>query len=131
MNTIQPGQQPTEPASDEGWRARLGRVVGSLVRVESVDREFLGPDEVDLARERVRSTLQTAALAMARSRPDLARGLIGEATEAVQRVFDTDATNVSEALSRLEDIASSTDRVEPPELADSRAEISRLLGGMR
>jgi|GEM_PF-1969919 len=131
VNTIQPGQQAADAGSDEGWRARLGQVVGSLVRVESVDREFLGPDEIDMARDRVRSTLQTAALAIARSRPDVARGLIGEAADAVRRVFDIDATNVSEALRRLEALASSIDRVEPPELADSRAEISRLLGDLR
>lgn len=130
-NMIQPGSRSVEPGTEEGWRARLGRVVGGLVRVESVDREFLGPDEVDMARERVRSMLQTAALAIVRSRPELARGLIGEAVDAAENVFDMDSASVSEALGRLDEIAGNVDRVEPPELGDSRAEISRLLGEMR
>lgn len=131
VKTLQPGNRPAEPGSDEGWRARLGRVIGGLVRVESVDREFLGPDEVDMARERVRSMLQTAALAIVRSRPELARKVIGQAVDAAKSVFDSDSAAVAEALGRLEEIAATIDRVEPPELGDSRAEISRLLGGMR
>ena len=130
-NTIQPGSRSVEPGSDEGWRARLGRGVGGLVRVESVDREFLGPDEVDMARERVRGMLQTAALAIARSRPELARKVIGQAVDAAKSVFDSDAASVAEAVGRLEEIAANVGRVELPELGDSRAEISRLLGGMR
>jgi len=130
--TLQPGEAPAEdPGAGKGWRSRLGQVVGSLVRVESVDRDFLGPDEVDLARERVSSTLQTAGLAMVRARPDLARRLLGEAADAAQRVFDTEAANVSDALSWLEKTAASSSQAEPPELGDSRAEISRLLGEMR
>jgi len=131
VKTVQPGQQPDESGRPDGWRARVGQVVGSLVRVESVDREFLGPDEIDMARERVRSTLQTAAFAMVRSRPDLARRLIGEAADAVQRVFDVEAADVAEALNWLEAAAANDARVEPPDLTESRAEISRLLGGRR
>jgi len=131
VKTVQPGQPPADDGSGEGWRARLAQVAGRLVRVEAVDREFLGPGEIDLARERVRGMLQTAALAIARSRPDLARGLISQAQDAVRSIFETDAAGVSAALGRLEEIASNADRVEPPELADSRAEIARLLGGMR
>lgn len=131
VKTLQPGQAPAEPGAGVGWRSRLGEVVGSLVRVESVDREFLGPDEVDLARERVSSMLQTAGLSMVRARPDLARRLIGEAADAAHRVFDTEATSVSDALSWLEETAASSSRAQPPELGDSRAEIAGLLGEMR
>lgn len=131
VKTIQPGQSPADGEPEKGWRARLARVAGSLIRVESVDREFMGPGEIDLARERVRGLLQTAASALARSRPDLARGLISEAEDAVREIFETDAASVSAALARLEEITSNADRVQPPELADSRAEIARLLGEMR
>lgn len=131
VNTIQPAQPSSGPGSDDSWRARLSRVAGRLVRVESVDRAFLAPDEIDVARARVRSALHTAALAMARSRPELARSLIGEAAEAAQPVFDSDDPNVSEALGWLADFAAGTDRVEPPEVLESRAEISRLLGVMQ
>lgn len=131
VKTAQPGTPAADTGSDEGWRARLGQVVGSLVRVESVDREFLGPDEIDRARAQVRSLLQTAALAMVRSRPDLARDLIGEAGDAVQRVFDTESENVSAALDRLDEIAAEAAGTAPPELTESRTEISRLLGEIR
>ncbi len=131
VKTVQPGQPAARSDSGEGWRSRLGQVVGNLVRVESVDREFLGPGEIDLARERVRSLLQTAALALVRSRPDLARDVLDETTEAVRLVFDTDAANVAEALGHLEEIGAAARRVQTPELSDSRAEISRLLGEIR
>lgn len=131
VKTVQPGRQPNDSDPADGWRDRLGQVVGSLVRVESVDREFLGPDEIDRAREQVRSLLQTAALALVRSRPELARSLVGQAAEAAQRVFDSEASEVGQALAWLEDTAASVARVEPPDLTRSRAEISTLLGGLR
>lgn len=129
--TVQPGQQRDEAGRPDGWRGRMGQVLGSLVRVESVDREFLGPDEIDMARERVHSTLQTAAFAMVRSRPDLARRLMGEAADAVHRVFDVEAADVAEALIWLEDAAADDAPIDSPDLKESRAEISRLLGEMR
>ena len=129
--TIPPAAAPVESGTGEGWRSRLGEVVGSLVRVESADSEFLGPDEVSLAREWMSSALRTAALATARARPDLARRLSAEVVDAAPRVFDTEAAGVSEALTWLEETAASSPRVELPGLGDSRAEISRLLEGMR
>lgn len=131
VKTIQPGQPMTQAGEDQTWRDRMGRVFGDLVRVESVDRDFIGPDEVDLAREQVRMTLQTAALAMVGSRHELAARLIAEAEDAVRNVFDTEAGNVTGALDELEEMASGGAQPEPPSLTESRAEIARLLGGKR
>ncbi|MEX0915919.1 MAG: uroporphyrinogen-III C-methyltransferase [Wenzhouxiangellaceae bacterium] len=123
--------EPADASGDgTGWRARIGRVFDNLVKVENVDRAYIGPAEFDFAREQIRTTLQTAALALVRSRPDLAQPLIAEAADRIRHVFDADAAEVAGALEWLEGVAGD-ERIEPPSLEASRAEIARLLGGMR
>lgn len=132
-----PAQSPQSeskeaPESPEGgWRSRISSVFGNLVKFESVDQDYLGPAEIEIARERIGATLQTAALAFARSRHDLARRLIDEAIAGTRRVFDTGAAPVSDALERLERLATAGGDPRPPVLEASRAEISRLLGELR
>lgn len=118
-------------ADDEGWGARLGAVFGDLVKVESTDRQHLAPAAIDLARDQVATTLQTAALALVRSRRDLVARLAEEAIAQIERVFDPQSQAVSGALAWLEEMAAGDQFPEPPVLTASRAEISSLLEGMR
>lgn len=126
-----PADQPAEPEANEGWRERMGRIFGKLVTIESVDREFVGPAEIDRARERVRTALRAAALALLRHHPALASRLVNEAEKVAREAFDPDSARVKNALDWLENFSKDADSPEPPMLTESRAEISRLLGELR
>lgn len=127
----QSARQEATEGSEDGWRNRISSVFGSLVKFESVDQEHLGPAEIEFARERIGTVMQTAAVALAQSRHELARQLIGEAISETRQVFDTGAAPVSDAVEWLEQLADEDRDRRPPELTASRAEISRLLGDVR
>ena len=130
-----PGAQPRQNANpelrDAGWRDRLGNVLDSLVQVEKMGSEFPKREEIELARERIPTMLQTAALALLRSRPELARGVVEESTAFARRVFATDSTRISRSLQWLDEFAEGDAEFNPPSLVEARAEIARLLGAER
>ncbi len=91
-----------EPGS--GWRDRIGRVLGDLVRVETLDPDRLSPVEQDLLRQRVRALLQAAAMTLARRELDMARDLIEQARVAIETGFDSSHREVAKVLSSLEEL---------------------------
>jgi len=131
VRTASPRTEEPPGASDAGWAARLRSAFGDLVKVESADRAFLAPSDVDLVREQLRTTLQTAALALAGSRRGLAEKLVDQAVWQTERVFDTENATVAEALTWLENTEITDSMPQPPSLTATRAEISRVLEDMR
>lgn len=126
-----PGSGPTaDPAPEEtgdGWRARLGRSFGALVRVES--RDALGRDEeqFEAAGEHMKLRLLAAELALMR-RDAAALGTQMEAAIALLEAwFEPGAEPVVAARAEFQRLAGLDLNPEPPALGSALAQLQARL----
>ncbi|MDT8408550.1 MAG: uroporphyrinogen-III C-methyltransferase [Wenzhouxiangellaceae bacterium] len=123
----QPAAAPAQASEADGWRQRIGAALQGLVRIDKLDGAVPTADEVERARQRVRSLLQTAALTLARAEPKVAEKLVQNALDDIEKWFDIDAGPVARGLEQLRSMNLSGERPLPPSLERARAELSRLL----
>lgn len=101
-------------AADDGWRSRMSSAMGRLVRVESIDSALPNRAEVDQARERIQAALSAAAVAAAREDWPTAGAMVERAQFDVEDFLDTDATEVRQALQRMDELIEAPARPQLP-----------------
>jgi len=125
--TATPVASETAEQEETEWMARLGGMLDRLVTVESIEQDVLSPAELDLERAYVSTSLQTAALALARDRHELAGGLVEDAAARVAAHFDQSNPEVSLALAWLADFEPEASNKPSPDLGATLDELTRLL----
>lgn len=116
----------------EQWLGDVWQTASQLIRVSRIDRpeaSLLAPDQSYFVRENLKLRLLNVRLALLARHFDVARQDLTQASNDLQKYFDTDNRQGQNAVAMAKDVLAKTKQTELPRLDDTLAALTTAAAG--